>query len=114
VALQQTTNTLPIVFVQATDPVAAGFVASLARPGGNITGFAVYERSIAGKWLEMLSELAPRTVHFGVIYDPANTAQGHLPDLESALSPGMHLAPYQPRRILRLLSPRSFEAIGTV
>ena len=57
--LKQATQTIPIVFVQVSDPVGGGFVASLARPGGNITGFALYEYSIVAKWLELLKQLAP-------------------------------------------------------
>ena len=88
-ALKQATGSLPIVFVQVGDPIADGFVASLGRPGGNMTGFALYEYEIAAKWVEILRELAPRTVRIGVIYDPANATQGHLPYLEGALSPGI-------------------------
>jgi ABC-type uncharacterized transport system substrate-binding protein len=58
-ALQEATRTVPIVFVTVVDPVSSGFVDSLARPGGNITGFGVYEYSIGGKWLELLKEIAP-------------------------------------------------------
>ena len=58
-ALQQVTHTLPIVFVGIIDPVGAGFVDSLGRPGGNTTGFTVYEYSISGKWLEMLMQIVP-------------------------------------------------------
>jgi putative ABC transport system substrate-binding protein len=90
-ALKQATSSLPIVFVQVPDPIADGFVASLGRPGGNMTGFALYEYEIAAKWVEILRELAPPTVRIGVIFDPVNAAQGHLPYLERALSPGMHL-----------------------
>ena len=92
-ALQQANNSTPTVFVQVVDPVAAGFVASLARPGGHMTGFALYEYSIATKWVEMLKDLAPRTVRIAVIYDSASAAPGHLPQLERALSPGMQLVP---------------------
>src|ERR1700730_1331270 len=56
--LKQATQTIPIVFVQVSDPVGGGFVPSLARPGGNITGFALYEYSIVVKWLELLKQLA--------------------------------------------------------
>jgi putative ABC transport system substrate-binding protein len=59
VALQRETRTIPIVFVNVTDPVAAGIVARLDRPSGNVTGFASYEATLAGKWLELLSEIAP-------------------------------------------------------
>jgi ABC-type uncharacterized transport system substrate-binding protein len=73
-ALQQETRTIPIVFVQVIDPVAQGFVASLAHPGGNITGFSAYELSgIGGKWLGLLKEVAPRVVRVGLLFNP-NTA----------------------------------------
>jgi putative tryptophan/tyrosine transport system substrate-binding protein len=60
-SLKKATSAIPIVFAQVTDPVGAGFVRSLARPGGNITGFTQHEFSIGIKWLELLKELAPRT-----------------------------------------------------
>jgi putative ABC transport system substrate-binding protein len=85
VALQQTTRSIPIVFAQVSDPVAGGFVASLARPGGNITGFALYEQTIGVKWLELLKEIAPRVTRVAFIYDPVNTASaGYLTELEAA------------------------------
>ena len=59
-ALQQTTRTVPIVFATIIDPVGAGFVESLARPGGNVTGFSLFEYGISGKWLELIKEIAPR------------------------------------------------------
>ena len=68
--LQQETRTIPIVFVFVGDPVGSGFVTSLPRPGGNITGFANFENSIGGKWLEILKELAPKTRHVGFIHNP--------------------------------------------
>jgi putative tryptophan/tyrosine transport system substrate-binding protein len=61
---------VPIVFVTTIDPVGSGFVASLARPGGNATGFIAYEFSIGGKWLELLKEIAPRVTRAAVIRDP--------------------------------------------
>ena len=73
-ALQKATSTIPIVFAQVTDPVGAGFVKSLARPGGNITGFTQHEFSIGVKWMELLKELAPQTEHMVLIYDPQNSA----------------------------------------
>jgi putative ABC transport system substrate-binding protein len=69
-ALQQATRTIPIVFVQVTDPVNRGLVASLARPGGNTTGFTQYEFSLAGKWLELLKQIAPNVKRAVVIRDP--------------------------------------------
>ena len=70
-ALLQATRTVPIVFVTVIDPVGAGFVASLAQPGGNATGFTVFEYSMSGKWLELLKEIAPRVTRAGVLRDPA-------------------------------------------
>jgi putative tryptophan/tyrosine transport system substrate-binding protein len=88
-AFRQATSTLPIVFVQVADRVAVGLVESIARPGSNITGFALWEYGFAAKWAEVLREIAPRTVRIGVIYDPANAMQRQLPDLERALPPGV-------------------------
>ncbi len=73
-ALQKATSVIPIVFAQVTDPVGAGFVRSLAKPGGNITGFTQHEFSIGLKWLELLEELAPNTRSVSVLYDPQNPA----------------------------------------
>jgi putative ABC transport system substrate-binding protein len=70
-ALQQATHTVPIVFVQVIDPVAAGMVASLARPGGNTTGFTVFEYGMSGKWVELLKEIAPGVRRVAVLRDLA-------------------------------------------
>ena len=69
--LLQATHTVPIVFVVVIDPVGAGFVASLAQPGGNATGFTVFEYSMSGKWLELLKEIAPSVTRVAVLRDPA-------------------------------------------
>ena len=69
--LQQETRTIPIVFAFVGDPVGSGFVQSLSRPGGNLTGFANFENSIGGKWLELVRELAPKTKRVGFIYTPS-------------------------------------------
>ncbi len=69
--LLQATRTVPIVFVIVIDPVGAGFVASLSRPGGNATGFTMFEYGISGKWLELLKEIAPRVTRAAVLRDPA-------------------------------------------
>jgi putative ABC transport system substrate-binding protein len=74
VALRQATGNVPIVFANVIDPVGAGFVASLARPGGNITGFSAFEYSLSGKWLELLKEIAPSIVRAAVLRDSALTA----------------------------------------
>jgi putative ABC transport system substrate-binding protein len=73
-ALQQATRTLPIVFATAADPVGAGFVDSLSRPAGNITGFALFEYSIGGKWLELLKEISPNVIRVAVLRDRAVAA----------------------------------------
>jgi ABC-type uncharacterized transport system substrate-binding protein len=65
--LQQVTNSIPTVFPVAGDPVASGFVESLAKPGGNITGFAIFEYSIGAKWLELLKQIAPRLARAAVL-----------------------------------------------
>jgi len=84
--LQQETRSVPIVFVQVADPVAAGFIANLARPGGNITGFSQYEYAIGAKWVELLKQIAPQVTRVLIIYDPANTSEAtaYLPVMEAA------------------------------
>jgi putative tryptophan/tyrosine transport system substrate-binding protein len=73
-ALQQASRSAPIVFANVIDPVGAGFVASLAQPGGNATGFTAFEYGISGKWLELLKEIAPHTTRAAVLRDPALAA----------------------------------------
>jgi putative tryptophan/tyrosine transport system substrate-binding protein len=75
-ALRRETRSIPIVFAQVTNPLGSGLVASMARPGGNITGFSSAELSIAGKWLEVLKEVAPSVTRFAVILNPDNPGQG--------------------------------------
>jgi putative tryptophan/tyrosine transport system substrate-binding protein len=72
--LLQVTRTVPIVFTVVIDPVGAGFVKTLSRPGGNITGFMMFEYSASGKWLELLKQVAPNVTRAGVIRDPAVAA----------------------------------------
>jgi putative ABC transport system substrate-binding protein len=69
--LLQQTRTIPIVFVQVTDPVGSGFVASIPRPGGNVTGFITMEPTMASKWLEMLKEIAPQVNRVAFLFNPA-------------------------------------------
>jgi putative tryptophan/tyrosine transport system substrate-binding protein len=73
--LLQVTHAVPIVFTQTPDPVGAGFIDSLARPGGNATGFSIFDYSVGGKWLELLKQIAPGVTRVAVIRDPA-TPQG--------------------------------------
>jgi putative ABC transport system substrate-binding protein len=68
--LRQQTHSIPIVFVHVADPVGLGFVQSLARPGGNITGFSSYDAGLMGKWLELLKEIAPGVARLAVIFNP--------------------------------------------
>ena len=72
--LQQGTRSIPIVMVNVADPVGAGFVQSLARPGGNTTGFTNFEYSMSGKWVELLKEIAPRVTRAAVLRDPTAAA----------------------------------------
>ena len=74
-ALQRATQTIPIVFANVNDPVGDGFVAGLARPGRNITGFINMEAGLAGKWLELLTEIAPRVKRAAIMFNP-DTAPG--------------------------------------
>jgi putative tryptophan/tyrosine transport system substrate-binding protein len=98
-ALQQATRTIPIVFATVGDPVGAGFVESLARPGGNITGFAVFEYAIGGKWLALLKEVSPRTSRVAVLRDPTVAAgPGQLGAIQTAApSFGMEIIPINVR-----------------
>jgi putative ABC transport system substrate-binding protein len=72
--LLQATRTVPIVFVNVTDPVGSGYVDSMARPGGNVTGFVPFEYSLSGKWLELLKQIVPAVTRVAVLRDPAITA----------------------------------------
>jgi putative tryptophan/tyrosine transport system substrate-binding protein len=98
-ALQQASRSVSIVFANVIDPVGAGFVASLARPGGNATGFLAYEYSLSGKWLELLKEISPRVTRAAVLRDPALAAGiGQLAAIQSvAPSFGVELTPLDVR-----------------
>jgi putative tryptophan/tyrosine transport system substrate-binding protein len=86
-AAQQISHTIPIVFVNLIDPVSGGFVESLARPGGNTTGFLLFEYGISGKWLELLKEVAPRVTRVAVLRDPTQVSSGgQLGAIQSAAS----------------------------
>jgi len=94
-ALQQVTREVPIVFVQVPDPVGAGIVLSMARPGRNATGFTPFEYGVSAKWLELLKEIAPRVTRAAVVRDPAiPTGTGQLGAIQSvAPSFGVDLSP---------------------
>jgi putative ABC transport system substrate-binding protein len=84
VALQRETRTIPIVFAYAGDPVATGIVAQLDRPSGNTTGFATTEASMGGKWLELLSEIAPGLKRTAIMFSDTGFASAYMPSLETA------------------------------
>ena len=82
-ALQQATRTIPIVFVNANNPIGSGFVASIARPGGNITGLVSFEPAMGGKWLETLKEIAPEVARVALIYNPQTHTGQHFQSIDS-------------------------------
>src|SRR3974390_1729500 len=94
-ALQQATGSVPIVFGNVGDPVSGGIVASLAKPGGNITGFTNFDYGMAAKWVELLKEIAPYVTHVGVIRDPTTTVSiGQLAAIQSAAQTfGLEVSP---------------------
>ena len=93
-ALLEASRTVPIVFAQGLDPVGAGFVDSLARPGGNATGFTQFEYSLSGKWLEMLKEVAPGVTRVGVLREAGPAGIGQWAIIQAvAQSSGVELSP---------------------
>jgi putative ABC transport system substrate-binding protein len=85
VALQRETRTIPIVFASVSEPVASGFVANLNQPGGNITGFALFETTLGGKWLELLSEIAPGLKRAAIMFNPDTApVSTYMPSFEMA------------------------------
>jgi len=87
-AVAQETHTIPIVFAIVADPIGNGFVASLAKPGGNMTGFTSLDPTIGGKWIELLKEIAPRTVRVVLLFNPATAMpfQFLMPSIDTAAS----------------------------
>jgi ABC-type uncharacterized transport system substrate-binding protein len=98
--LLEVTRTVPIVFTTLLDPVGAGFVDSLARPGGNATGFVAFEYGLSGKWLELLKQIAPSLTRVGILRDPATSAGiGQFAAIQSvAPSFGVELRPIDMRK----------------
>jgi putative ABC transport system substrate-binding protein len=87
-ALARETQTIPIVFTFVSDPIGSGFVATFARPGGNITGFTANDPALGGKWVELLKEVAPRVAHVAVLFSPVTAPQNKffMPSLQAAAS----------------------------
>jgi len=87
-ALARETKTIPIVFASVSDPIGSGFAANLAHPGGNITGFTVNDPAVGGKWVELLKEIAPRTVRGALLFNPATAVpiQFFMPSIQAAAS----------------------------
>ena len=85
-ALARETQTIPIVFAGVSDPIGSGFAASLAHPGGNITGFANDDSTMGGKWVELLKEVAPNTVRLAILFNPATTVpiRSFMPSIQAA------------------------------
>jgi putative tryptophan/tyrosine transport system substrate-binding protein len=87
-ALARETHTIPIVFALLADPIGGGFAASLAHPGGNITGFAALDSALGGKWVGLLKEIAPRTVRIALLFNPRTSSplQFYMPTIQAAAS----------------------------
>jgi putative tryptophan/tyrosine transport system substrate-binding protein len=87
-ALVGETQTIPIVFVNVADPIGSGFIASLARPGGNLTGFMTDNSALGGKWVELLKEIAPRTVRVALMFNPTTAVplKFYMPSVQAAAS----------------------------
>jgi putative tryptophan/tyrosine transport system substrate-binding protein len=97
-ALQKETSTTPIVFTYVIDPIGAGFIASLARPGGNITGLMAYDPSAVGKWLSMLKEIAPQTARVGLLGNPKTAVYyDYLLGAAQAVAPSLSIEAFPSR-----------------
>jgi putative ABC transport system substrate-binding protein len=118
VAVRQVTSTIPVVFASVADPVGQGFVASLSRPGGNITGFSAEEASMGGKWLEVFKELVPSATRIAIIYNPdtAPYATMFFPAMQAAapkMSVALAISPVKtPADIERVIAITSAEPGG--
>ena len=111
-ALQQASRSVPIVFAGTIDPVGSGFVDSLARPGGNITGFLLFEYSLSGKWLELLKQIAPSTTRAAILRDTANPAGNAQFGAIQAVAPslGVEVSPFNMRNASEI--ERAVEAVA--
>jgi putative ABC transport system substrate-binding protein len=107
-ALERTTHTVPIVFMNVGDPVASGFAASIARPGGNATGFSVAEPSIGGKWVDILRDIAPEVRHIGMLHEP-DTLDGGVRENLLAAAASLHV----PAATFAIHNPADIKAVTT-
>jgi putative ABC transport system substrate-binding protein len=119
VALKQATPTIPIVMANIGDPVGAGFVASLAKPGGNITGLSNMAEGVSGKWVELLKQVAPKAERLAVLWDPRNVAHASMWREIQAASATLRMTPlaWEVRgrdEIERAFSAMSTERVGGV
>ena len=108
--LVRKTKTIPIVFVSVSDPIGSGFVTSLERPGGNVTGFGLYEPGMGGKWLELLKQIAPGVTRVALLFNPATSApvKLYMSSIEAAASSfaiQRALLRFTPSRGSKALSP---------
>ena len=108
--LVRKTKTIPIVFVSVSDPIGSGFVTSLGRPGGNVTGFGLYEPGMGGKWLELLKQIAPGVTRVALLFNPATSApvKLYMSSIEAAASSfaiQRALLRFTPSRGSKALSP---------
>src|SRR5262245_31398841 len=108
-ALKQANTNVPIVFAVVADPVADGFVASLSRPGGNVTGFSSFDPEIGGKWVQLLTEMAPRVRRIGLLFNPrtAPAEDGHSSARSSMQRPAR---PVSRRCLSRRTPPTRYKA----
>ena len=104
--LLKSARDIPIVFISAVDPVDHGFVRSLAKPGGNLTGFVIYEPSVAGKLVEILKEAAPNVTRVGLLFDPLNASAAGYWRAINAVAPVLGVVPSQ----LPVRDPKTIEA----
>jgi ABC-type uncharacterized transport system substrate-binding protein len=110
--MQQHTRTIPLVFTTVTDPVGSGLVASLARPGGNITGFTNFEFSMAGKWLELLKEVAPTVRNVTVLFNPDNAGMPGQLSATARAAPALGLQLSEARVRNRSEIERAIDGLG--
>jgi putative ABC transport system substrate-binding protein len=106
-ALRRESRTVPIVFEAVSDPIGSGFVASLARPGGNLTGILQYEEGIVGKWLAMLKEMVPRLARVAIMANPKTTPYDYFLRAAEAAAPSLAID-LVPKRVESIADIESF------